>query len=125
MRAGRGNRRLLRGGGVFRRGVIEIVGDEFQLIFERQLQIGHGMDHVGGRVVDLQQLAQVDFLAIAVFIFWLSAQRMWLRADSCSAMLSSRSMTAWSRVTRGSAGHSSVGVQLVSVIINRVILSLI
>ena len=52
----------LGGGAVPRRGVVEVVGDEFQLLFQNQLKVRHGVDHVGGGVVDLQQLAQVQLL---------------------------------------------------------------
>ena len=63
----------------------------------------------------------------AAFIFWLSAQRMWLRADSCRAMLSIRSTTAWSRETLGSAGQpqETQRVQLVVSAIRRTFLSII
>ena len=53
------------GGGagvVLRRGIVEVVGDKFQLLLQHQLKIRHGVDHVSGRVVDLQQLAQVKLL---------------------------------------------------------------
>ena len=45
---------------------------------------------------------------MAASIFRLSAQRMWLRAFSCSAMLSTRSTTACSSVTLGRQGQAVI-----------------
>ena len=42
------------------RRIVEVVGDELQLILEHELQVSHGVHHVGCRVVDLKQLAQVQ-----------------------------------------------------------------
>ncbi len=49
---------LLRCG--IRRRIVQVVGDELQLILEHQLQVCHGVHHVGGRIVYFQQLAQVQ-----------------------------------------------------------------
>ena len=43
-------------------GIIEVIGDKLQLFLQHQLQICHGVHHVGGRIVHFQQLAQVDLV---------------------------------------------------------------
>ena len=43
----------LGGGAVPRRGVVEVVGDEFQLLFQNQLKVRHGVEQAGDELTSI------------------------------------------------------------------------